>query len=107
MTGGTERTAWDDVFDASRLRDRQVRSLVAPLALMLLLLHVGEIAGRRLLLFAAAAARLRGVRLPAMPRRRPKVKTQKAPTPTAPAATPPEPQTSALERAKSRARKRL
>ena len=54
VTGGIERTAWDDVFNASRLRNRQMRDLVIPLALVLLLLHVMEIAGRRLLLFAAA-----------------------------------------------------
>ena len=41
VTGGIERTVWDDVFDASRLRNRQIRDLVIPLALMVLLLHVG------------------------------------------------------------------
>ena len=64
ITGGIERTAWDDVFDASRLRNRQVRDLVLPLALLLLVLHVAEIAGRRLLLFAAAQGWLRAVSLP-------------------------------------------
>ena len=52
ITGGIDRTAWDDVFNASRLRDRQVRDLIIPLALMVLLLHIMEIGGRRLLLFA-------------------------------------------------------
>ena len=36
VTGGIERTTWDDVFSASRLRNRQVRDLVIPLTLMLL-----------------------------------------------------------------------
>ena len=64
VTGGLERTAWNDVFDASRLRNRQVRDLVIPLTLMLLALHMIEIAGRRLLLFAAAQEWLRTVRFP-------------------------------------------
>ena len=68
-TGGIERTTWDDAFYASRLRNRQVRDLVIPLALMLLLLHLAEIRGRRLLIFAAANAWLRGIRLPRLPRR--------------------------------------
>ena len=55
VTGGIERTAWDDVFNASRLRNRQVRDLVLPLTLLLLMLHVMEIAGRRLLLFERRA----------------------------------------------------
>jgi Mg-chelatase subunit ChlD len=59
ITGGSERTTWDDVFNARGLRNRQVRDLVLPLALLLLCLHVIEIAGRRLLLFAAAPAWLR------------------------------------------------
>jgi Mg-chelatase subunit ChlD len=64
ISGGIERTAWNDVFSASRLRDRQIRDLVLPLTLIVLLMHVGEVAGRRLLLFAAATARLRALRLP-------------------------------------------
>jgi hypothetical protein len=56
VTGGVERTAWDDVFSARRLRHRQVRDLVIPLTLLLLLLHLSEIGGRRLLLFDAARA---------------------------------------------------
>jgi len=59
ISGGTDRTAWDDVFSTRGLRNRQVRDLVIPLALILLCLHVAEIAGRRLLLFAAAPAWLR------------------------------------------------
>jgi hypothetical protein len=51
VTGGAERTAWDDVFSARLLRNRQVKDLVIPLTLMLLLLHVTEIGGRRLLWF--------------------------------------------------------
>ena len=46
-SGGIERTEWDDVF-AGRLRHRQIRELVWPLALLLLALHVAEIAGRAL-----------------------------------------------------------
>src|SRR6185436_20269354 len=64
VTGGIERTTWGDVFDASRLRSRQIRELVIPLALMLLTLHVLEIAGRRLLFFAAAQGWLRARSLP-------------------------------------------
>ncbi len=59
ISGGSERTAWDDVFSARGLRNRQVRDLVLPLAIILLCLHVVEIAGRRLLLFAAAPGWLR------------------------------------------------
>ena len=59
ISGGTDRTAWDDVFSTRGLRNRQVRDLVIPLALILLCLHVAEIAGRRMLLFAAAPAWLR------------------------------------------------
>jgi Mg-chelatase subunit ChlD len=59
VSGGRERTTWDDVFSASGLRNRQVRDLVIPLALLLLCLHLTEIAGRRLMLFAAAPAWLR------------------------------------------------
>jgi hypothetical protein len=65
ISGGGERTAWDDVFSARGLRNRQVRDLVLPLALILLCLHVVEIAGRRLLLFAAAPVWLRA-RVPAL-----------------------------------------
>src|SRR6185295_8359831 len=68
VSGGIDRTAWDDVFNASRLRDRQVRDLIIPLVLIVLLLHLMEISGRRLLLFAAAQARLRNLRLPSFSR---------------------------------------
>ena len=109
ISGGAERTAWDDVFNASRLRDRQVRDLVVPLALMVLLLHLTEIAGRRLLLFAAAQERLRNLR---MPRRRvPAIPPlEKAPPLSAGKetfpSTPPRPAVSPLARAKARARDR-
>jgi Mg-chelatase subunit ChlD len=115
VTAGAERTAWDDVFNASRLRDRQVRDLILPLVLMLLLLHVGEIAGRRLLLFAAAQAKLRGVRLPPVWRRPKKVAVPVAvETPAVaqadeskPAAgATAQPSVSPLARAKARARDR-
>ena len=120
VTGGIERTAWDDVFDASRLRNRQMRDLVIPLALVLLLLHVVEIAGRRLLLFAAAHGWLRTVRLPRL-RRAPRVKApgslEPAPLDSArgrPAASgetqvvaPPKPAVSPLTRAKAKARDRI
>ena len=56
---GIERTAWDDVFDAGARRNRQVRDLVIPLTLLLLFVHLVEISGRRLLLFASAQAWLR------------------------------------------------
>ena len=64
VTGGIERTAWDDVFQKTGLRNRQIRDLILPLTVVLLVLHVGEIAGRRLLAFAAASAWLRSRRLP-------------------------------------------
>jgi Mg-chelatase subunit ChlD len=124
MTGGIERTIWGDVFDASRLRNRQIQELIIPLALMLLVLHVLEIAGRRLLLFGAVQGWLRTLSLPRWrwPSRSP------APTPatssvamskpeTSPSASAsiqparpapkPKPKTSALERAKGKARDRM
>lgn len=120
ITGGIERATWDGVFNTSGLRNRQVRDLVWPLTLALLVLHVTEIAGRRLLLFAAAWARLRAVRLPrprlAWPRRRPRVAAPGAgePSPAAattavdlPVAEPPKPATSPLARAKAKARDRM
>ena len=106
ITGGIDRTAWDDVFNASRLRDRQVRDLIVPLALMVLLLHIMEIAGRRLLLFAAAQARLRQVRVPPT-KDAPPVVTSPAPSPVATPAPPtPRPAVSPLSRAKARSRGR-
>jgi len=115
VTGGIERTAWDDVFNASRLRDRQVRDLVLPLALALLLLHVMEIAGRRLLLFAAANSRLQNVRMPSLKRpvriappraARPAPEAESA-QPKAAAPQPQQPAVSPLTRAKARARDRI
>lgn len=64
VTGGVERTTWNDVYSAAQLRDRQLRDLVLPLALLVLIAHVAEIGGRRLLLFPAIAAWVRGLRLP-------------------------------------------
>jgi hypothetical protein len=69
VTGGVERTTWDDVFKARGLRNRQVRDLVIPLTLVLLGLHVAEIGGRRLLLFDAVRGWLRTVRIPTLRRR--------------------------------------
>jgi len=120
VTGGIERTVWDDVFDVTRLRNRQIRDLVIPLALMVLLLHVSEIAGRRLLLFAAAQGWLRGVRLPRWSRWSGKRAPAPAPAAASPVATsgdlphaapptavPPKPVASALSRAKAKSRDRL
>ncbi|HET9216704.1 MAG TPA: hypothetical protein VFR18_06980, partial [Terriglobia bacterium] len=115
VSGGIDRTAWDDVFNASRLRDRQVRDLIVPLALLVLLLHMAEIAGRRLLLFAVAEGWLGGVRLPnwRRPARVPKAepepvteKRPKAPATSAPAAST-RPAVSPLARAKARAKDRI
>jgi hypothetical protein len=64
VSGGVERTAWDDVFAAAGLRDRQIRDLIIPLALALLALHLLEIAGRRLWWFAAVTAWARGLTMP-------------------------------------------
>jgi von Willebrand factor type A domain len=121
LTGGVDRTAWDDVFSVRGLRDRQIRDLVVPLALALLLVHVIEIAGRRLLLFAAAQTWLRTLRVPRLPRRRrhgpavpetavaPETTAAPLPEPPRPDAPvpPPAPLTSPLSRAKSRARDRM
>jgi hypothetical protein len=123
VTGGIERTTWDGVFNASYLRGRQVRDLVMPLTLTLLLLHVMEIGGRRLLLFAAARAWLQSVRLPrlvaalrrTLPLRRrrpqpahaPAAPTGAPPDETPHVAPPPKPATSPLARAKAKARDRM
>ena len=119
VTGGIERTVWEDVFDASRLRTRQIRDLVIPLALTVLLLHVAEIAGRRLLLFAAAHGWLRTIRLPQWRwKRSPAPAAAPAAASTAvtpgdlpraapPKPAPPKPVTSALSRAKAKSRDRL
>ena len=64
ITGGSERTSWDDVFKSTGLRNRQIRDLILPLTLVLLVLQVGEVAGRRLLAFDAASAWMRARRLP-------------------------------------------
>ena len=133
ITGGSERTTWDDVFTGMPFRNRQIRDLVWPLALSLLLLHIMEIGGRRLLLFAAARqwwrhVKLPRIRLPKPAFRAPSTSAQGAtvdkPTsaqaaavhdPAAPPAEPvaappissPKPVLSPLARAKARARGRL
>ena len=123
VTGGIERTVWDDVFDSSRLRNRQVRDLVIPLTLVLLVLHLVEIGGRRLLLFAAVQQWWRDVRLPrlrwSLPVRRrpapasassaqePPAAVQKEAPAAAPAVAPQKPVTSPLARAKAKARGRV
>jgi Mg-chelatase subunit ChlD len=123
ITGGLERTAWDDVFDASRLRNRQVRDLVIPLTVALLLMHVAEIAGRRLLLFPAISEWVRSVRIPrprapAWARRRRSavapaaaevagVSNEPAVAAPPPIPVPPKPAISPLARAKAKARGRV
>jgi uncharacterized membrane protein len=120
VTGGIERTGWDDVFDAGRLRRAEVRDLVIPLTVMLLVLHLVEIGGRRLLLFAAASAWLRTVRMPRLPRlrwprtERPAVDDRTVtpvPQPPSPEEAPqvvrPAPTASPLSRAKAKARERM
>jgi Mg-chelatase subunit ChlD len=121
ISGGTERTAWDGVFSASLLKQRQVRDLVIWIALLLLLLHLGELAGRRLFLFRAAEAKIQTIRLPKL-----KLPARKAPAkPVEPAGSPvlpgeaekqpakptpapaPVPTASPLERAKAKARRRM
>jgi uncharacterized membrane protein len=117
VSGGVERTAWDDVFSAGRTWNRQFKNLVVPLVLVLLVTHVIEIAGRRLLLFASAAAWLRGVRLPkprwrSRPAKTPEIEPEHEPATESPAAAPTpiartEPGQSPLSRAKNKARSRL
>ena len=114
VTGGSERTTWGDAFNVRGLRHREVRDLVIPLTALLLLLHVAEIAGRRLLWFDAASARMRSMTWPRLSwpqrkRERPTASPESAPAPASPAApaAPPRPATSPLARAKARARDRL
>ena len=126
ITGGVERTTWDDAFDASGLAGRQVRDLVWPITLALLLLHVVEIAGRRLLWFDAARAWVGSLRMPRLrfwwPRRAasatasgesPAVHPERAASEPATAASgsvssqPPPPAVSPLARAKAKARGRV
>jgi Mg-chelatase subunit ChlD len=116
VTGGAERTTWDDVFTGAGVRDRQMRDLVALLTAILLAIHVLEIGGRRLLLFGAVSDRLRSIRIPrprfewirrapavtAEPRGRDAAQSAPAPPPT-----PSKPVTSPLARAKAKARGRL
>jgi hypothetical protein len=84
VTGGAERTVWDGVFTAPLLRNRQVKDLVIPLTLMLLLLQLTEIAGRRLLWFQRGGAWLDGLKMPLRRRRR----SQPMSAPVSGAATP-------------------
>jgi uncharacterized membrane protein len=112
VTGGIERAVWNDAFNGSWLHNRQVRDLVIPLALTVLLLHVTEIAGRRLLLFAAAHGWLRTVRLPRWPWKRspapaaaPAMPSRAATPEDRPAASP-TPVASALARAKAKSLKK-
>jgi hypothetical protein len=127
VSGGIERATWDDVFNAAHLRNRQVRDLVIPLTLILLVLHVAEIGGRRLLLFPALGASLRAaarrwlriVRFPRLRRawpRPPDASADRAgaspdqasvPSGETPPAAPPKPATSPLARAKAKARDRM
>jgi Mg-chelatase subunit ChlD len=111
LTGGVERATWDDVFRSIHLRNHQVRDLVMPLTLMLLILHVAEIGGRRLLLFAAAREWLRAVRFPRLRPARPRPAAApdraRAPSVETPRVAPPKPATSPLARAKARARDRM
>ena len=117
VSGGIERAAWDDVF-AGRLRHRQIRELVLPIAMLILVLHVAEIAGRRLYMFAAAQQWLLiKTRWPSW--RRGPVKDAARTASTPPTAEPavrsaeparpatPKPATSALTRAKGKARDRM
>jgi Mg-chelatase subunit ChlD len=116
-TGGTARTTWDDVFEGAGVRGRQMRDLVALLTAILLAVHVLEIGGRRLLLFAAVREWIRTIELPrpriAWVRRRPTVAPEPGmaesdrATPPPPVLAPPTPGTSPLARAKAKARRRL
>ena len=124
VTGGIERTTWDDVFASGRMWNRRVRDAIIPLTLALLLLHVLEIGGRRLLLFAAIHERLRAVRppvwRPAWSRGRGQAAgsdgatrdSRPATSGSVPVDTPrgvasPQPHGSPLSRAKARARNRM
>jgi uncharacterized membrane protein len=112
VTGGIERTTWDDVFKTMHVRNRQVRDFVIPLTLTLLVLHVAEIGGRRLLLFAAARGWLRKVKFPRVrrARSRPAVVSparESAPSGETARVTPPKPAISPLARAKAKARDRM
>src|SRR5262249_11454545 len=115
VTGGIERTGWNDSFSATGLRSRQVRDLVFFLALLLLLLHLLEIAGRRLFWFSAADAGLARITLPALPSlsrirsvaRGDKKVTSSYPGTIPQSTPPPQPAVSAMDRAKAKARDRM
>jgi hypothetical protein len=100
VTGGAERTAWDDVFSARLLRNRQVKDLVIPLTLMLLLLHMTEIAGRRLLWFQTVRAWVSSLTLPLFRRRPRQAVPAPAPVPVSVSSTTaPAPASDATEQA--------
>ncbi|HEU4892321.1 MAG TPA: vWA domain-containing protein [Vicinamibacterales bacterium] len=115
LSGGVERTEWSGVFAASGLRHRQMRDLIVPLTLAALILHLIEIAGRRLSWFDVATARLSALRLPTV--RLPGRRRHPSASPPAPPSSPPrvEPHNvrqsadigSALGRAKQKARGRM
>lgn len=119
ITGGLERTAWSGMFETRGLRNRAVRELVLPLAILLLVLHVGEVAGRRLLAFERLRGRVRWPAIAWRPVRRRRVEAIERPaaasseapagtTSAAPAEAPrAKPSVSPLSRAKNRARDRM
>jgi Mg-chelatase subunit ChlD/uncharacterized membrane protein len=119
ITGGVERTAWTGMFDTRGLRNRAVRELVLPLAVLLLVLHVGEVAGRRLLAFERLHGRLRWSAIAWRPTRsrrsgtigQPVSASDEAPAvaaaPTGAEPPPVKPSVSPLSRAKNRARDRM
>ncbi len=110
ITGGMERTSWNGMFNPSLLRRRQLRDLVIPLALLLLMLHLTEIAARRLYFFTAADAWLGSLRIPKFRRVRRKIAVQtetQSKEPSTIETAPPQAVESPLARAKAKARDRL
>ena len=128
ITGGVERTTWSGLFETRGLRNRQVRELVLPFAVLLLLLHVTEVAARRLLVLEHLRRRVRVPSLSWRPMRRPSPSPAAVPSaPASPAGVPPAvtdttvvpaadpvsalpgttPAASPLARAKARARNRM
>jgi Mg-chelatase subunit ChlD/uncharacterized membrane protein len=115
LTGGMERTAWNGLFETRGLRNRQVRELVLPLAVLLVMLHVAEVAGRRLLVFERLRGRVRWPAVAWRPARHGSRETIAEPRPvpgvtgSAESARQPHarPSVSPLSRAKTRARDRM
>ena len=104
------------VHAAPAARPAGARSRRTSARAILLAVHVLEIAGRRLLLFAAVSGRLRAIRIPkpglAWIRRSPAVAPEprgpdEGQSPPAPPPAPSKPVTSPLARAKAKARGRL